>query len=347
MFGGTVNAASGPVELAADERCGGTLLMEPGAAASTVPLAASGPAAVLTLTRAAGGASAGPPSTPAGDSTAGAAAAARARHVLGFQVWLASDPAAPAPPPPLPPLWQQAAGEITASIQQQQQQQQGGVCIPGIISPVIAVCGPKKVGKSTFARLLVNSLLSCHPCVTYLDTGGVLEAETGKRGRQQHQMHTLIAQQVFGHWGLRMPGEGWPRICAASAQPAPARSAHCCRLRPARVHCPRPGVPQPRVVAGRGPAAPAPAPPGGCSLCGGRVARPRPCAVPAVRAGAAQLALPARRGGSGGGSTGRRTSAMQGCQLAGRPGTAAAGAAAGAGRWQDAAAPGGQHPRLG
>lgn len=170
LFGGTVNAASGPVELAADERCGGTLLMEPGAAASTVPLAASGPAAVLTLTRAAGGASAGPPSTPAGDSTAGAAAAARARHVLGFQVWLASDPAAPAPPPPLPPLWQQAAGEITASIQQQQQQQQGGVCIPGIISPVIAVCGPKKVGKSTFARLLVNSLLSCHPCVTYLDT---------------------------------------------------------------------------------------------------------------------------------------------------------------------------------
>ncbi len=168
VCGGTVNAASGPIDLAADDRCGGPLLLQPGAGASTVPLAASGPAAVLTLSRAAGGATGGPPSASAGDGAAAAAAAAPKRHhTLGFEVWLDSDLAAPAPPPPLPPLWHKAAGEIAASIQQQQQQQQGGAA-----PPVIAVCGPKKAGKSTFARLLANSLLSCHPCVAYLDTGG-------------------------------------------------------------------------------------------------------------------------------------------------------------------------------
>ena len=34
---------------------------------------------------------------------------------------------------------------------------------------MVAVCGSKNVGKSTFARLLVNSLLNAHPRVTFLD----------------------------------------------------------------------------------------------------------------------------------------------------------------------------------
>ncbi len=34
---------------------------------------------------------------------------------------------------------------------------------------MVAVCGSKNVGKSTFARLLVNSLLNAHPHVAFLD----------------------------------------------------------------------------------------------------------------------------------------------------------------------------------
>lgn len=35
--------------------------------------------------------------------------------------------------------------------------------------PVILVCGPRKVGKSTFGRFLVNNLLNSHPKVCYAD----------------------------------------------------------------------------------------------------------------------------------------------------------------------------------
>jgi hypothetical protein len=43
---------------------------------------------------------------------------------------------------------------------------------PGPHQPpfVAVVVGPKNAGKSSFARLLVNSLLHDHPCVYYLDT---------------------------------------------------------------------------------------------------------------------------------------------------------------------------------
>lgn len=37
-------------------------------------------------------------------------------------------------------------------------------------SAVIAVAGTKGIGKSGFARLMVNMLLSTHPKVAYLDT---------------------------------------------------------------------------------------------------------------------------------------------------------------------------------
>jgi hypothetical protein len=48
------------------------------------------------------------------------------------------------------------------------------------------VCGPKKVGKSTFGRVLVNALLAQHPCVAYLDTGG-------QRGRTRAQLGCILA----------------------------------------------------------------------------------------------------------------------------------------------------------
>ena len=42
---------------------------------------------------------------------------------------------------------------------------------PSAAPAVIVVCGSKKVGKSTFCRQLVNSLLNHHPAVAFMDTG--------------------------------------------------------------------------------------------------------------------------------------------------------------------------------
>ena len=51
----------------------------------------------------------------------------------------------------------QAAEDVVHAVQQ-------GAC------PAVAVVGSKGVGKSTLARLLVNSLLEASPVVAYLDT---------------------------------------------------------------------------------------------------------------------------------------------------------------------------------
>lgn len=110
--GATITPASGAVQLCCDERCGGALLLEPGAAAGTVPLAASG-AIVFRLAPQAGGAAAagaGPLPQPAADG----ADAGGGRRQLGFQAWLASDPAAP--PLPLPPRPLRGGGGAAASI---------------------------------------------------------------------------------------------------------------------------------------------------------------------------------------------------------------------------------------
>jgi polynucleotide 5'-hydroxyl-kinase GRC3/NOL9 len=171
VFGSLITAASGSLEVCADERCGGALLLEPGAALGTVPLAASS-TVVFTLMRCTGSGAGfgGPPATPnprqqqkdASESGSGGGS----RRQLGFEAWLSSDPAAPAAPPPLPPLWQQAADEVDETLGQ----------LPPGMPPVIVVCGAKKVGKSTFARFLANSLLTRHASVAYLDTGRVLRS---------------------------------------------------------------------------------------------------------------------------------------------------------------------------
>lgn len=166
VSGSTLIAASGSTPVCADERCSGALLLEPGAALGTVPLATSG-TVIFTLTRATDS-SQSPlnPDLEAAKATSGSASSTgTSSRQLGFEVWLSGDPsAAVAAPPLLPPLWQQAAGELEESLAQQAQQ--GGP------APLIVVCGAKKVGKSTFARFLVNSLLNKHPCVGYLDIGG-------------------------------------------------------------------------------------------------------------------------------------------------------------------------------
>lgn len=183
-LGATLTSSSGAVELAADERCGGALLLEPGQPEGAVPLAATG-SAVLCLTRATssssgGGGVGGPPATPvpSAEVAAGAAGGSAAhQQQLGFEVWLSSDPTAPPAPPPLPPLWHQAAGEVQHTLAAAAAQGDGGPAQP----PVIVVCGAKKVGKSTFARFLLNSLLTRHGCVAYLDTGGLKRGLGGKQ----------------------------------------------------------------------------------------------------------------------------------------------------------------------
>jgi len=63
----------------------------------------------------------------------------------------------------IPDVWKQAASGIAESIAAGQE--------VGAPAPVIAICGTKKVGKSSFARYLSNVLLNTHPSVAYLDTG--------------------------------------------------------------------------------------------------------------------------------------------------------------------------------
>ena len=204
VFGSSLTAASGPVEVCADVRCGGALALQPGAAVGQVPLASSGEV-VLTLTRCcsgggvsgggAGGAAAA--EGPRGGSpprehhqqqqqwVGEAVGGGIGRDSLGFDAALAGSSAAAAAgmaAHPLPQLWHQVVAEVEESLDgypQEQQQQQHGWDAPGMPPaaaaaappPVIVVCGAKNVGKSTFARLLANTLISKYGAVAYLDTG--------------------------------------------------------------------------------------------------------------------------------------------------------------------------------
>lgn len=81
----------------------------------------------------------------------------------GFEVHLENEYEAASHVLEIPASWKHAASGIAESIQ-------AGQAI-GAPPPIIAVCGSKKVGKSTFARYLSNVLLNTHPSVAYLDTG--------------------------------------------------------------------------------------------------------------------------------------------------------------------------------
>jgi hypothetical protein len=63
----------------------------------------------------------------------------------------------------IPVAWKHAAAGIAESISAGR--------VVGAPPPIIAICGTKKVGKSTFARYLSNILLNTHSSVAYLDTG--------------------------------------------------------------------------------------------------------------------------------------------------------------------------------
>lgn len=108
------------------------------------------------------------PPQPAEAATAAATAGLPPASRTSFSLHLADDPAAPRHLP-FPAAWQQAAAEVAQSV----------AAGPPGVPAVIAVCGSKNAGKSTFARHLVNSLLSTHPVVAFLDTGALLRFERG------------------------------------------------------------------------------------------------------------------------------------------------------------------------
>ena len=91
----------------------------------------------------------------------------------GLQVYLETDPEAPKLVSEVPPAWRDGAASVAASV--------AAGLAAGAPPPVIAICGAKNVGKSSFARFLVNRLLNAHPVVAYLETG---EGEGGRGGKE-------------------------------------------------------------------------------------------------------------------------------------------------------------------
>lgn len=78
----------------------------------------------------------------------------------------------------------QAAEDLMQAVQQ-------GGC------PAVAVVGSKGVGKSTMARLLVNSLLEASPVVAYLDTDcGQSELTVPGEPSRQHQAVHIECQSL-------------------------------------------------------------------------------------------------------------------------------------------------------
>lgn len=82
----------------------------------------------------------------------------------------------------------QAAEDVVSAVRQ-------GGC------PAVAVVGSKGVGKSTLARLLVNSLLEASPVVAYLDTD-CGQSELTVPGQYQHMLGRSVVhytQPAFLH----------------------------------------------------------------------------------------------------------------------------------------------------
>ena len=112
----------------------------------------------------------------AGFSLAGRTSSSSSPEDRGFEVHLENEYEAVSHILEIPAAWKHAASGIAESIL-------AGQAV-GAPPPIIAVCGSKKVGKSTFARYLSNVLLNTHPSVAYLDTGnlkfGIFPYETNE-----------------------------------------------------------------------------------------------------------------------------------------------------------------------
>lgn len=148
----------------ADARVGGPLAIEATNAGVQVPCVGAGTASITLDSRRPGGGA-----VPMTHGSMGAdgheACSAPSQHSRSFEVTqsaaLADVAAASQPATAMPPdycqEWRQAAVALAAEQ-------------AAAVAPVTAVVGSKQTGKSTFARLLVNSLLNISPMVAYLDT---------------------------------------------------------------------------------------------------------------------------------------------------------------------------------
>lgn len=163
IAGRIVDASNGPLELAADARVGGPLLVEVVPGSGQVPLASCSEA-VFSITRIAGSTGCAAAAGGADGLVAPAAGSGAGSRLsrLGFEAWVDDEPSAPMALLP-PPLWRQALTEIAVSL--------AAGTAAAAPPALIVICGAKKVGKSTFARLLANTLLNQVPTVAYLDTG--------------------------------------------------------------------------------------------------------------------------------------------------------------------------------
>jgi hypothetical protein len=145
VYGRVLSASSGAVELSGDADNGGAVPIEVVSTEARVPFAGSGGAAFSIAS-----------------SRPGASGAASSQAQHSFNVYLADDPGAPGALA-APQDWQHAAAELATSI--------AGGGAAGAPPALVAVAGPKKVGKSSFCRYLINTLLNSHPCVAFLETG--------------------------------------------------------------------------------------------------------------------------------------------------------------------------------
>jgi polynucleotide 5'-hydroxyl-kinase GRC3/NOL9 len=134
LAGNIRSARSAPLRLSVDSEA---LRISVVATDATIPLAGTGHAAFSISSR----------------STQGR---------RSFDVLLEGDADAPRPFE-IPPAWREPASAIAASIDAQR--------TAGGPPAVVVICGAKKVGKSTFARYLTNTLLNTLPCAAYLDVG--------------------------------------------------------------------------------------------------------------------------------------------------------------------------------
>jgi hypothetical protein len=142
-----------PVQFGVDARTGGALLLQPAPGRAQVPRIAQATATTVVVHSSTLGHPHHQQQQHRGDG---------GRPSSSFGACAPGEPGAPAFHA-LPPEWRQAAAAVADASQQRPAR--------GVGPAVVAVCGPKGSGKSSFCRALVNALLSCgHGAVVYLDT---------------------------------------------------------------------------------------------------------------------------------------------------------------------------------
>lgn len=173
VFGKSITPESGTVDLIADENYGGPLVIEIAAGTATIPLATPATATFTLL----------PPFQDTSKSKSNFKHPPSTTYT--YQIINIQDRH-----PPCPDVWNEAAINISSSSKSTPP------------SPIVAaIAGPKRMGKSTFSRLLVNSLLNHHSAIFYLDSDcGQPELTTPGLV----SLHLIEQQPLFGPPHMRL-----------------------------------------------------------------------------------------------------------------------------------------------